>query len=114
VGVVSASAYMAGLLAGIAPDLAAARRIPDKSVDLSRARGLWRWAQERGVDLGAVAMQYQLRNPNIATALVGPRDASEIEANVRHATMPLPEGIWADLEQFMAMMEPAAPGGEAQ
>ena len=113
VGVVSASAYMAGLLAGIDPDLAAAKRAAEQSVDLSRARGLWRWAQSRRVDLGAVAMQYQLRNPNITTALVGPRDVAEIEANVRHATTPLPEGIWDELEQAMATLEPAAPGGEA-
>ena len=58
-------------------------------------------------------MQYQLRNPNIATALVGPRDVGEIEANVRHATTVLPAGIWEDLERFMATLEPAEPGGEA-
>jgi D-threo-aldose 1-dehydrogenase len=113
VGVVSASAYMAGLLAGIDPDVAAAKRAAEKSVDLERARVLWRWAQARGVDLGAVAMQYQLRNPNITTALVGPRDVSEIEANVRHATTALPEGIWEELEEVMAGLGPAAPGGEA-
>jgi D-threo-aldose 1-dehydrogenase len=112
VGVVSASAYMAGMLAGIDPELAAAKRAVEKSADLTRAKALWQWAQGRGVDLGAVAMQYQLRNPNITTALVGPRDVSEIEANVRHATAALPEGIWEELDNVMATLEPGAPGGE--
>jgi aryl-alcohol dehydrogenase-like predicted oxidoreductase len=63
--------------------------------------------------LGAVAMQYQLRNPNITTALVGPRDVGEIEANVRHATTVLPAGIWEELEGVMGTLEPAEAGGEA-
>jgi D-threo-aldose 1-dehydrogenase len=114
VGVVSASPYMAGLLAGIDPDLAAARRTVDQPADLARARGLWRWAKEQGVDLGAVAVQYQLRNPHITTTLIGPRDAGEVEANIRHATASLPADIWVDLEKFLATLEPSAPGGEAQ
>jgi D-threo-aldose 1-dehydrogenase len=114
VGVVSASPYMAGLLAGLDPDFAAQRRPVDRPLDLTRARALWHWAQERGVDLGAVAVQYNLRNEHITTTLIGPRDAAEVEANVRHATTPLPAGIWAELDAFLTQLGPYAPGGEAQ
>ena len=113
VGVVSASPYMMGLLAGIDPDLAAAKRRTDAPGDQARARSLWQWARERGVDLGALAMQYQLRNSNIGTTLVGPRDTAEVEANVRHVLTVLPEGIWADLDAFIATLGPYPPGGEA-
>jgi D-threo-aldose 1-dehydrogenase len=114
VGVVSASPYMAGLLAGIDPDFAAQRRPVDRPQDLERARALYRWSQSRGVDLGAVAVQYQLRNPHITTTLIGPRDAKEVEANVRHATLALPAGIWDDLDALLKQLGPYAPGGEAQ
>jgi D-threo-aldose 1-dehydrogenase len=114
VGVVSASPYLAGLLAGINPELAAARRKNDYPEDLARARALWRWAAEHEVDLGALAVQYHLRNPHITTTLIGPRDAGEVEANIRHATTVLPEAIWAELEAFIAALGPYAPGGEAQ
>lgn len=114
VGVVSASPYMAGLLAGIHPDQAAAKRPVDIAGDLARARALWYWAQEHEVDLGAVAVQYNLRNDFITTTLIGPRDAGEIEANVRHATTPLPAGIWDELDTFLAELGPYSPGGEAQ
>ena len=113
-GVVSASPYMAGLLAGLPPDQAAARRQNDSPPDLARARALWRWAAEHAVDLGAVAVQYQLRNAHITTTLVGPRSADEVEANLRHATTRLPDGIWGELETFLAALGPYAPGGEAQ
>lgn len=114
VGVVSGSPYMAGLLAGIDPDLASAKRTADSTADLQRARALWRWAQERGVDLGAVAMQYELRNEHIATVLAGPRDVAEIETNIRHATTALPVAIWDELAAFLSELGPQPPGGEAQ
>ncbi len=114
VGVVSGSPYLAGLLAGIDPDLAAAKRPADITADLERARALWRWAQEHEVDLGAVAMQYSLRNQHITTVLAGPRDEAEINANVRHATIPVPARIWDDLEAFLGTLGPQPPGGDAQ
>lgn len=113
VGMINASPYNAGLLAGIDPDLAAARRPPDFAGDLDRALALWRWSQERQVDLGAVAMQYSLRDERIAVTLAGPRDAAEVEANARHATTPLPPGIWDDLDDFLKTLGPWTPGGEA-
>ncbi|MGH2369984.1 MAG: aldo/keto reductase, partial [Chloroflexota bacterium] len=90
VGVINGSPYAAGVLAGLDPDEAARRRKPLTPQDLVRARALWRWCGERGVDLGAVAMQYSLRHPAIAVTLAGPRTAAEVEGNVRHATTPLP------------------------
>jgi aryl-alcohol dehydrogenase-like predicted oxidoreductase len=112
VGVVYGSPYLAGLLAGLNPDEAAQRRPADSPADLARARALWQWANARGLDLGALAMQYSLRNPNITVVLAGPRDAAEVEANVRHATTPLPAEVWAELEAFSATLPPAGPGGE--
>jgi aryl-alcohol dehydrogenase-like predicted oxidoreductase len=63
--------------------------------------------------LGALAVQFSLRNPLLATTLVGPRDAGEVAANLRHATNPLPDRVWAELEAQLAELGPGAPGGEA-
>jgi D-threo-aldose 1-dehydrogenase len=114
VGVINGSPYAAGLLAGLDPDAAAQRRGTLTPRDLERARGLWRWAQERGLDLGAVAMQYSLRNEKIAVTLVGPRTAEEVEGNVRHATAALPPGLWSELDAFLATLGAPAPGGEVE
>jgi D-threo-aldose 1-dehydrogenase len=113
VGVINGSPYAAGILAGGDPDAAAARRAPLAPRDLERARLLWRWGQERGLDLGAVAMQFSLRRPDIAVTLAGPRTAAEVEGNVRHALTPLPADVWDDLRRVLETLPPPAAGGEA-
>jgi len=112
-GVFNASPYNAGLLAGLDPDVAAQRRAPELPGDLERARALWRWSRERGVDMGALAVQFSLRDERVAVTLTGPRDAAEVEANVRHAQARLPAGIWGELETFAKSLGPWTPGGEA-
>jgi len=89
VGLFNASPYNAGLLAGIDPDISATRRAPELPGDLERARALWQWSQARRVDLGALAVQFSLRDERVAVTLTGPRDAAEVEDNVRHAMLPL-------------------------
>lgn len=113
VGVVNGSPYQAGLLAGIDLEEAARRRAP-KDADLERAKKLYAWCEERGVEIGAVAVQYSLRDPRIGATLVGPRTAAEVEANVRHATAEIPAGLWDELADFIDRLQPPpAPGGEA-
>jgi D-threo-aldose 1-dehydrogenase len=113
VGLFNASPYNAGLLAGIDPDRAAARRPPELPGDLARARALWQWSQARGVDLGALAVQFSLKDARVAVTLTGPRDAAEVEANIRHATTPLPATIWGELDAFLKTLGAWTPGGEA-
>jgi D-threo-aldose 1-dehydrogenase len=114
VGVVNGSPYGAGLLAGVDPDESARRRTPLSPEDLDRARRLWRWCRDRSLDLGALAVQYSLRNEQIAATLVGPRTVEEVEANVRHVTTPVPAIVWSELDVFLATLLPPAPGGEAR
>ena len=60
-------------------------------------------------------MQFSLREPRIDATLVGPRTAAEVESCLRHATAGLPEGIWEELEDFLADLQPPPePGGEAR
>jgi D-threo-aldose 1-dehydrogenase len=113
VGVVNGSPYAAGLLAGLDPRLASERRTSLAPADQARAQALWSWCQAQGVDLGVAAVQYSLRRPEIAVTLVGPRTAEEVEANVRHALTPVPDGLWAALDAVLPTLPPAAAGGEA-
>jgi aryl-alcohol dehydrogenase-like predicted oxidoreductase len=112
VGVANGSPYAAGLLA-MDPDVAVGRRWAADE-DLELARELWRWCQERGIELGALAMQYSMRCPHIDTTLVGPRTATEVEANVRHATAEIAEEVLEELEELRSKMGEPAPGGEEE
>jgi aryl-alcohol dehydrogenase-like predicted oxidoreductase len=96
VGVIVAQAVLAGSLAG--PDPLANPHTAQRP-DAPAAREWWAWAREREVPIQALAVQWVLRNPKVGTILIGPKTPAEVEENVRMATLPLPEGIWADVEE---------------
>ena len=112
VGVVNASPYLRGLLAGPDPVEQARQRAMDAR-DVERAAAVYAWCRERGIDVGALAVQFSTRNTGIGSTLVGSRDATEIAASFRHATMVLPERIWDEFQAAAARFPPAAPGGES-
>ena len=112
VAVVNGSPYQAGLLAGIDLEEAAKRRPPDDA-DLARARAIVEWCEQREIDVGALAVQFSLREPRVGATLVGPRTVAEVESGVRHATTPIPANIWDELSGFLNRLQPpAAVGGE--
>ncbi len=114
VGVINGSPYQSGLLASVDLDREASRWRPEHP-DVARARAIGAWCAERGLDVGAVAVQFSLREPRIDATLVGPRTAAEVESCLGHAAAELPEGIWEELEGFLARLQPPPePGGEAR
>ena len=112
VGVVNASPYLRGLLAGRDPVEQARYGAHDRR-DVERAAAVYAWCRERGIDVGALAVQFSTRNTGIGSTLVGSRDATEIAASFRHATVALPDGIWDEFRAAAAHFPVAAPGGEA-
>ena len=111
VGVVSASPYLRGLLAGPDPT-EQARYGNQEPQDVARAAAVYAWCRDRGIDVGALAVQFSIRNHGIASTLVGSRDTAEIAASCRHATATLPDVVWSDFEIAAAQFPQAAPGGE--
>ena len=112
VGVVSASPYLRGLLAG--PDPADQARYGNQEPqDVERAAAVYAWCRERGVAVGALAVQFSTRNTGIGSTLVGSRDPFEIAASYRHATTLLPDDIWDEFDAAAALMPAAAAGGES-
>jgi D-threo-aldose 1-dehydrogenase len=79
-----------------APVLAAARRIAAV-------------CQDYGVELPAVAMQFGLRHPAVASVVVGMRTAEHSRTNVRWATAPIPDEIWPAVDA--AVQEPVEAQG---
>ena len=73
---------------------------PPYTGDAAGALRVRQWAQARGLSTLNLALQYALREPRIATVLVGASTAEEIEQNVRAATTPLPETLWQEMETY--------------
>ena len=114
VGVINGSPYQSGMLADVDLEQEANRWRPGHP-DLERARQIAAWCRERGLEVGAAAVQFSLRDPRIDATLVGPRTKAEVESCLRHATAELPGEIWEELEGFLAELEPPPePGGEAR
>ena len=112
VGVVNGSPYQAGLLAGIDLDAMAASQ--GENPDIERARQIDAWCRQRGIEVGALAVQFSLREPRIGATLVGPRTVAELEDNIRHATASIAEEQWEAFARFLTDLQPAPmPGGEA-
>jgi aryl-alcohol dehydrogenase-like predicted oxidoreductase len=117
-GCIVASPYQQGLLAVADPDEANEVRKKTGSWlaregDLEKARALWNWAHEHGADLRAMAVQFCIREPRIASTLVGPRSASEVLAAIASATTAVPEEHWETLMRLLPNLPDPSPGGEA-
>lgn len=112
VGVLNGTPLAHGLLAGRDPVVVAeeqeahTRRAPTFADDVRKADALWHWANERGVDLLALNLQFCAREPRIAATLLGASTPGQIERDVAALTAEIPEEVWvalpAQLEAFVA------------
>ena len=103
IGVINASPYNSGILAGLDPSESAKRR-GASPIDLEAATRVWDWCREREVDIGALAVQFSFRCPDVDATLVGPRTASEVEENVRHATTKISAETWEEFGRFQSTL----------
>jgi aryl-alcohol dehydrogenase-like predicted oxidoreductase len=91
VGVVLGSPLGMGLLTGPDP---AERPSAARNPDTAAAREQWLWAREHGVDLVALAIQFCLREPRVATSLNGARSVAEVDSTISAALTPIPDAVW--------------------
>jgi aryl-alcohol dehydrogenase-like predicted oxidoreductase len=84
VGVLLGRALMMGLLAG--GDPTADPRLADHP-DAPAAREWWEWARERGLPLRALAIQFGLRNRDVASVVVGASSRTGIEESISVARL---------------------------
>ena len=56
----------------------------------------------RNVSAGVIAIAWTLHNPAITAAIVGGRDAKQVEGVIPAATFRLTEAEYADINNFLA------------
>jgi D-threo-aldose 1-dehydrogenase len=118
VGCINASPFQQGLLAGVDPSVIVATRAATqmwaaRTADVERATAIWRWSIERDLDLRAMALQFCLKNPVIATTLIGPRTALELQEDIASAKSEISAEHWNKLAEVLPTFPSPAPGGEA-
>ena len=86
-------------LAQMSPDRlewARERRVQDKE-QAERAAQLWEWCQMRKISLLALNLQFCLRDPRIASTLIGFARPARVEEDIAACWVPIPEDTWDKL-----------------
>ncbi|MGW0229129.1 aldo/keto reductase [Actinopolymorpha singaporensis] len=111
VAVVNAAPFGGGLLAK-GPD--ALRKYAYREADadlLARVRAMADACAAYDVPLGAAALQYSLRQPLIASTVVGISAPERVDQTLAWATWPIPDELWASLRPLAEAGGPGGPGG---
>ncbi len=96
VGIILASPLGMGSLTGAEPDVEdERRRNPDAE---PKAYLMWKWCQERNVNIRHLAMQFCLAAPIEGVVMFGPADKAQVEDGYEAATADISEGIWEAFE----------------
>jgi D-threo-aldose 1-dehydrogenase len=64
---------------------------------LERTRRVEACCKRYDVPLAAAALQFSLRDPRLASTIVGLGAPAEVQGTLALAAQPIPEGLWADL-----------------
>jgi len=115
VGVLDGMVIVRGLLSGEDPVEVARRNredddtgavyVPDDP-EVERARELWEWARDRGIDLLDLNLQYCLREPRIDSVLLGAATPDQIERDVAAVADPVPETVWTEFHDHFDVHVP--------
>ncbi len=99
VGVVAAGVYNSGLLAQAeVPDDGSFEYRAAAPELIARAREMAGICIRYGVTLPEVALRFPFRHPAVISAVVGARDAREVEDGLERYTAPVPDDLWRELE----------------
>jgi D-threo-aldose 1-dehydrogenase len=66
---------------------------------LHRAFAVEAHCQHYGVSLAAAALQFSLRDPRIASTIVGISKPERLQETLRLAQQPIPEQLWEDIAE---------------
>lgn len=96
VGIILASPLGMGSLTGAEPNVEDERRRNPNAEP--KAYAMWRWCQERNVNIRHLAMQFCLAAPIDGVVMFGPADKAQVEDGYEAATADIPEDIWEAFE----------------
>lgn len=86
-------------LAQMSPDRAESARVhrAQAKEQAEKAAQLWQWCQARKISLLALNLQFCLRDPRIASTLIGFTRPARVEEDIAACWVPVPEETWDEL-----------------
>jgi D-threo-aldose 1-dehydrogenase len=93
IAVTAAGVFNSGILAGGSTFdyRPASRELTARADDLAGVCARY------GIPLAAAALQFPLRHPAVGTIVVGARNAAELEQNLDHLALAIPEELWLEV-----------------
>jgi aryl-alcohol dehydrogenase-like predicted oxidoreductase len=100
-GVMNAGVFYMGLLSGIDPRESYSMGFKgDLTEEMARtidiASRQWAWCNERGLNLGALALQWAMKNEAVSTCIVGCRTPEEVNGACDNAAAVVSDEIWTE------------------
>ena len=108
ISVILGGPYNSGILASDLTDEATYQYVKAPPDILERARRIRSVCDRYGVPLNAVALQFGLAHPAVASTIPGARTAGEAEDNHRAVSHPVPNALWEDLKH-QGLVDPDSP-----
>jgi D-threo-aldose 1-dehydrogenase len=110
VSVLAAGVFNSGLLATDEPPASATYDYaPAPPEILARARAIGAVCRRHGVPLPAAAIAFAAARTEVASVVLGARNAAEVAGNTVAATTPVPPGLWPDLVERGLLRADAVP-----
>jgi D-threo-aldose 1-dehydrogenase len=105
VAFVNGAPYGGGILAK-GPDVQPKYAYRPAGEDVTAAvRAMQRACAAYGVPLTAAALQFSLRDPRVTSTVVGVSEAARIDGITALMSVPVPDGLWAELDSLAAAPE---------
>ncbi len=98
IAVIAGGVFNSGILAGTS-ERGMYDYAPADAVTRSRVAELRALCDRHGVPLTAAALQFPLRQPAVAAAVVGVRTPAEVDADVAAFEVEIPAAFWSDLQR---------------
>ena len=100
-GVMNAGVFYMGLLSGIDPRESYSMGFKgDLTKEMARtidiATRQWEWCNERGVSLGALALQWAMKHEAVSTCIIGCRTPEEVNGVCDNAAAVVGDEIWSE------------------
>jgi aryl-alcohol dehydrogenase-like predicted oxidoreductase len=101
ISVVNGAALAMGLLSGRDPvSIGTPRWSPAKN-EVNAALRVFEWCRLRNVPILGLALQFSLRQPRLASTLIGASTAKEVEECWKAVNSPISEEIWKELNGLL-------------
>ena len=100
VALLNAAPYGSGILAK-GPDAYPRYEYSEAPVEMvERVRAMQKVCEEFGVPLAAAALQFSMRDPRVASTIVGMTRPERVEQTLELAAEPVPEELWERLDRL--------------